>query len=485
MTRALLLACLDSINIAQLHIGSNMSKLHFKRLFIISCAICAAITSTKSYAEFQEGGSGKEGQQAHLPQLEIDRLKSQLDSLEKEVQKLKSEKTILGNENSMSKTSGATENSSTPKATENMVDRITSDVLQAIQPRLAAGSQQSASQFNPAVSFAIDQVLSYSNKDDANYEFRSGEIGIAANVDPFTKGYAFINGTPDEVEVEEASVVTTSLPYNLSLQGGRFFANLNRLAKLHEHDLPTVQAPLVNEAFIGGEAQADGLELNYLLPTEHFINLVVGAYNKIGAENDRVLNSTSRKPNEFTYLGRVETSFDLDDSYIFDVNSSLAYTPAISAEENKGRSLFDLELTFRHSPLSSSNYQGIIWSTEMMYNDENRPIGGFPSPDDSGGGSDSSLQFERQGAFGMYSYAEVKLSRRWVPGFLFDYVEDIDGSGKTMTGYSPYLNCYLSEFQRLRAEYSHLEQMEGGSDDKFFLQWTVFLGSHVHGFKNR
>ena len=52
------------------------------------------------------------------------------------------------------------------------------------------------------------------------------------------------------------------------------------------------------------------------------------------------------------------------------------------------------------------------------------------------------------------------------------------------TAYSPYLTLWLSEFNRLRLQYTRLEQ-PGLHENEFFLQWTVILGSHVHSFRDR
>ena len=100
---------------------------------------------------------------------------------------------------------------------------------------------------------------------------------------------------------------------------------------------------------------------------------------------------------------------------------------------------------------------------------------GLPAPDPI---------FGRENAFGMYSYLEARLSRIVYPGFLFEYVEDLDKLARATKGYSPYLTLWASEFQRFRLQYTHLDQSPR-DDDKFFLQWTVILGSHVHSFRDR
>src|SRR5207249_7182473 len=129
---------------------------------------------------------------------------------------------------------------------------------------------------------------SHTRQNKSNFEFRSAEIGISAAIDPFARAYGIINGTPDGVDVEEAAIVTTSLPWNLTVKGGRFFADFGRLSTFHDHDLPFVNRPVVLDRFVGGESRADGIEVSYLLPIEQYVTLTAGMYNKLGAENDRV-----------------------------------------------------------------------------------------------------------------------------------------------------------------------------------------------------
>ena len=356
---------------------------------------------------------------------------------------------------------------------------VTESVLRRIQPALTAANKTFPSQFNPAIGFVIDSVASYSSQKGGNFEFRSGEIGISAEVDPFVRGYAILNGTSDGFEVEEAAITTTSLPYNLALKGGRFFADFGRLSKIHDHDLPFVNRPKVLDEYVDGESQADGVESSWLVPISHYLTLTAGAYNKIGADNERVDNEVPRDYSEFTYLGRAFTFLSLSDANSLDLGASGAFTPKVKEDDGAERSLAGLDLTYRYTPLEQASYRGLTWGTELLYNDENRPVGGFPATP-----SGAPLVFRRRGAFGLYSYVETRLTRRYIPGFLFEYVQDInEGIGDTLA-YSPYLTVWASEFQRIRLQYTRLEA-PAQHDNQFFLQWTVILGSHVHGFKDR
>src|SRR5438094_1048691 len=148
---------------------------------------------------------------------------------------------------------------------EQLKQEVREEVLRDLQPTLSAASKTFPSQFNPAIGLVIDNAFSYRDHDRANFDFRTAELGLAASIDPFVRGYALINGSPDGLEVEEAALVTTSLPYNLTVKGGRFFADFGRLDHFHDDALPVVNRPIVLDRFIGGESRANGVEVNYIL----------------------------------------------------------------------------------------------------------------------------------------------------------------------------------------------------------------------------
>lgn len=339
----------------------------------------------------------------------------------------------------------------------------------------AARSVPSA--LNPAIGMAIDATAEHRARTGGDFNFRAAELGISASVDPYARAYAFFTGSRDEFEVEEAAIVTTSLPWNLQARGGRFFADFGRLAKFHPHEYAFVNTPLSLERLVGGESKADGVELSYLFPTPFFLRGTVGGYNKLGAENDRLDDTKSRAWSRFTYLGRLHTYFDLADNHGIEVGTSVAYTPSIRVPGDPhggGRTLTGVDVTYRYEPLGSTLYQGLTVGGEFFGNSERVER-------DSG--------FRRMFAPGGYVYGEAKINREWAAGFLYDHAPSVASPGKKTIGYSPFVTWYLSEFNRLRFQYSYLddkvreERAERGH--QFFLQWTTVLGSHTHGFRNR
>ena len=90
---------------------------------------------------------------------------------------------------------------------------------------------------------------------------------------------------------------------------------------------------------------------------------------------------------------------------------------------------------------------------------------------------------------GGYAYAEAKLNREWSAGFLYDNAPSLASPGKKTQSYSPFLTWNLSEFNRLRFQYTYgndnVNESKADGGNQFFLQWTTTLGAHSHGFANR
>jgi len=475
--------------------------------YAMAAMLCVAIMA---------GAPSAPAEEPSLEQLrrEHDSMKRQLDQLQQQIKKQEVliEKLSAERRTATPPPPAKAETAATDE--ERLKKEVTENIMRRIQPSLTAANKTFPSQFNPAIGLIVDTVASYKGQQGGNFELRSAELGLSASVDPFARAWAIINGSSDGFELEEAAIATTSLPYNLGLQGGRFFADFGRLSKFHDHDLPFVNRPVVLDEYVGGESQADGVQGSWLVPIGQYLTLTGGMYNKIGADNERVSNLTSRQLSDFTYLGRAATFFSLTDANSVDLGLSFAGTPRVAEDLGEPRYLGDLDLTYRWIPLASSGYRGFIWGTEVLVNSENRPVGGFPddtavadearlataldAPIASPGVSrtpyrlsalaqqdtTAPLVFQRKNAVGLYSYAEYRFSRQLFAGFLFDWAESIDpGVGDTIA-YSPYLTLWASEFQRFRLEYTRFEA-PGDHENQFFLQWTVIIGSHVHSFRDR
>ncbi len=344
--------------------------------------------------------------------------------------------------------------------------------------------KSSLSSFNPAMGAALDGTFRSTNG-KANFDFRALELNVEAPVDPYLKAWGVItgsNGSP-AVDVEEATVETTALPYNLTVRGGRLFATFGRLAHFHDHELPVIDRPLSLDSYIGGETKADGLEASYLFPTPLFVSATFGAYDKIGAENERQDPTTPRPLYEFTYLARLNAYADLGENHSLELGVDSAWTPKRTVVSTLGeddlhqdtwRTLSGVDLTYRYQPAAGGLYKGLLWGTEVLQNDERRidPATNLPS--------------RRRPTYAGYSFVEVKAGRRWRGGAMADLTQDQDDDKRMTKTFTTFLTCDVTEFNRLRASYAEtLVNAPGPRGHTFGLQWTAVFGHHVHGFRDR
>lgn len=359
--------------------------------------------------------------------------------------------------------------------------------LKDLQDRLGklegAPAKTSLSAFNPAIGMALDSVFRDSN-DKASFLLRAAELNLEAPVDPYLKAWAVITASNGGVDLEEAALETTALPHNLTVRGGRLFASFGRLAHIHDHELPVIDRPNSLDAFVGGETQADGVEVQSLLPTDFFLSATVGAYNKMGADNLRQDNAAGRPLDEFTYLARLNTYADVTDSQSLELGVDSAWSPKRSVVPAAGgpalrggtwRTLSGVDLTYRYQPASGGLYKGVLWGTEVLQNDERRFDPATLAP------------AGRRVAYAGYSYVEIKSGRHWRGGVMGDLTEDLDQPRANVKTATAFLTCDVTEFQRLRATYAEAVSTVAGTpkNHTVALQWTGVFGNHVHGFRDR
>ncbi len=377
--------------------------------------------------------------------------------------------------------------------------------IKSLEDRLSkienAPAKTSLSAFNPAMGAALDFTYGHTNG-LSNFNFRAAELNVEAPIDPFLKGWIILTGSQSEVAIEEASLQTTALPYNLTVTGGRLFAAFGRLAHFHDHELPVIDRPRSLDTFIGGEAQGDGVEVSYLFPTPFYMTATGGTYNKLGAENARATNVTARPMDNFTYLGRLAAYADIGDDHSLELGLSEAWTPkrfvmdtsvagtdfnadgtpdtpntsaGIQTRKNTWRSLAGMDLTYRWQPASGGLYKGLIWGTEVMKNDEMRfdPATNLPKG--------------RVSSYAGFSYVQFKVGTRWRPGAMVDLTEDLDTNKALTRTFTGFITYDMTEFQRLRLAFSRTtdNRPAGLGNNRVGLQWTGVLGHHVHGFRDR
>src|SRR5437660_11385224 len=304
---------------------------------------------------------------------------------------------------------------------------FTSQVHADIALRIdTSGSYQSNAQgFNPGNGPQAGARINNSRPAGADFNLRSAELFISADVDPFARAYATINASADAANndeatlaVEEAAIVTTRLPYHLTVRGGLFFADFGTLPHRHDHDLPFVDRPPSLAAFVGGEAQTNGVEVSWLAPTPFFLRASGTVGNKLGADfRDGVSNVNSRPIKGLTYMGRLQTYFDINADNNVELGGSIAEAPSAEDVMHTGRferRLVGMDFKYRWYPLGYGVRQSLTVAGELLHDvGDADPVNGGPRRDVFGNPV-------RQGAWGGYVCAEYRLSKQWRPAARFD-----------------------------------------------------------------
>src|SRR5438094_6382018 len=121
------------------------------------------------------------------------------------------------------------------------------------------------------------------------FNARNTELAFDGAVDPYFEGFANIvfklnNDNETDVQVEEAFMQTTSLPYNLQLKAGQFFAAFGRLNLVHPHAWDFADKPLLNGLFLGPDGlRGVGAQTSWTLPLPWYSQLVFASQNGRGS----------------------------------------------------------------------------------------------------------------------------------------------------------------------------------------------------------
>src|SRR5262249_50191024 len=120
------------------------------------------------------------------------------------------------------------------------------------------------------------------------FSLRNAEIAVDGAVDPYFKGFGNIvfklnKDNETETELEEAYLMSESLPANLQLKAGQFFAAFGRQNSQHPHQWAFVDEPIILNRTLGPDGLRNvGAQLSWLAPTPFYTELTLGVFNGQG-----------------------------------------------------------------------------------------------------------------------------------------------------------------------------------------------------------
>ena len=341
------------------------------------------------------------------------------------------------------------------------------------------GRARSLQALNPEISLNGDVFASIQSEDpDAeNFVSREFELSFISALDPFTRAKVFFTaeqegggievfpgggeerGSEAGVSVEEAYVEWVALPGGLGIKVGRFFQQFGQLNRWHSHAIQFHSRSLPHLAFIGEESLAqDGASAHWLLPTGGS-----GAYEatvEVTRSGNEILFGESHG---LSYLGHMNGFWQLSASADLDLGVSALFGDHEDLAGRYGQRLFGAEMSFNWAPPERSLYRGVVVRGGVMLSDPGA-VTGLPELDP---------------ALGVWALAEVKLSRQWIAGGRYEWVENPEDPTESAWLASPALTYWQSEYVRLRAEYDILGN-PGNTTGQFTLRITFAMGPHRH-----
>jgi hypothetical protein len=336
------------------------------------------------------------------------------------------------------------------------------------------------------------------------FNARNVELAFDGAVDPYFEGFANIvflldNDNETEVEVEEAFMQTTSLPFNLQLKAGEFFAAFGRLNPTHPHTWDFADTPLVNGLFLGPDGlRGVGAQASWTLPLPWYSQLIFASQNGRGETGfsfrnpgdngmffDRITTDReARGLQDFVWIPRFENSFNLSDTQTVLAGVSGAFG-SNETGANSRTQIYGADLLYKwKSSHAEGGFPFVKWQTEFMYRRFQ-----------AGHGADDSFPVaETFHDWGLYSQVLWGFKKGWVAGIRGDYVhmqdsmftDDLDRQPRWRL--SANLTWYPTEFSKIRLQYNQdfLEEnffLSAREVESVFLQWEFILGSHgAHKF---
>lgn len=325
----------------------------------------------------------------------------------------------------------------------------------------------------------------------------NAELSLDGAVDPYFKGVANIVYKIDKsgasgVELEEAYFLTTSLPGNLQVKGGQFFAEFGRQNPQHPHSWSFVDQPLVLNRMFGPDGlRGQGARLSWLLPTSFYTEAQVAVLNSGGEtlfsfrtdESSEIHGGVPaardvRGASDLLIVPRLATSFDLTSTQSVLLGASAAVGPNNSGAGARSQ-VYGADLYWKwKSPTAQQGFPFVSMGTEALF--RRYEAVERQSVDDPA----ITLPTETLRDRGAYAQVLWGIRPRVVAGLRGDWATGDDAAFDSAlrakrTRISPNFTWYPTEFSKVRLQYNYDDRKDVGRDHSVWLQFEFLLGAHA------
>jgi hypothetical protein len=319
------------------------------------------------------------------------------------------------------------------------------------------GRQRNASALNPEISATGDiRLVAREGRQHDNGVAREFEVALQSALDPFSNTKIFLTLEDEEVGIEEGYIYWTGLPGRLRVDVGKFRQQLGDLNRWHLHALPETEYPLVYQRFLSPEGLTGvGLSLYTALP----VSLAGGTHEiwaqATTAESDP-LYAGGHQP---TLLLRLQNFWQLNRSTYAQLG--ITGTGGNNDDEGLRSRLAGLDVRLTYRPPEAGTRREITLRAEG-YRLHATELGTTTN------------------RYGTFVDLNAKLTRRWVLGTRYDWVEAPRGLADTEWRVTPSVTWWQSEFVFLRLEGEHRHTDLDGAHNLLSLQAVWAMGPHKH-----
>lgn len=332
----------------------------------------------------------------------------------------------------------------------------------------------------------------------------NSEIALDGAIDPYFKGFAnivlkFDNDNETDIELEETYLQSVSLPGNLQLKAGQFFANFGRANSQHPHAWAFVDSPVMLARTLGPDGLRNpGAQLSWLAPTPFYTELFLGIFDGQGGtafgfrnpgEPDALgINRvhgrettarTLRGPQDLLFTPRIASSFEVNDTQTLVAGLSGAFGPNDTGAHSRTE-IYGADLYWKWKPANAaSGFPFVSWQTEFL-------TSRFGAGEDVAAG----LPAENLRDWGFYSQVLWGFKPRWITGLRGEWANGnsgVDDANDVFRGeryrVSPVLTFLPSEFSKVRLQYNYDQGELFGTEHSIWVQLEFMLGAHgAHKF---
>ena len=332
------------------------------------------------------------------------------------------------------------------------------------------------------------------------FSIPDAEISIVGAVDPYFKAIVDIGFSVDGngdtgVELEDAYMMTTALPWNFQARAGELYANFGRLNPQHAHAWDFVDQPIILNRTLGPDGLRNpGAQINWLAPLPVFTELSLGIFNgagetafsyrNLGEEGPfgataihgrRTRDYGLSGPGDMLYVPRLAVSFDLTPNQTVVTGVSAGFG-ANDTGPSQNTQVYGFDLYWKwKSPRADKGFPFVSWQTEgayQIFGAGANPVAGLPS--------------ENLRDYGFYSQVLWGFKPRWVVGLRGEWANGNQAIFDPNDAYrgerirvSPNLTWYVTEFSKVRLQYNYDYGHNFGVANSVWLQLEFLLGAHA------